>query len=183
MPTNPPLTASGSRELKRPRPIPARIRTAVTLMVYGRLADETCTPVDFVEAARIVGLKPDQMRRWLDRGEVRALLRNERKAFRAAVCAGNKLALQRVRDKSLNHMATVAAVRQLQAIDEEDPHGRGAQDSSPFMTIRIITPPATAPSPVTIEAEPIAEPETDDPHDPTGPLRVPRFRDPTDPDR
>jgi hypothetical protein len=123
------------------------------------------------------------MRRWLDRAPVRALLLKERKAFRAAICAGNEQALQRVRDKSANGMATVAAVRALEQTDDEDPHRRSAQDSTPFMTIRIVAaPPAAAPSPVTIDHEP-APLETDDPHDPTRRLREPRFKDPTDPNR
>jgi hypothetical protein len=113
---------------------------------------------------------------------VRALLRNERKAFRAAVCAGNEAALQRVRDKSANGMCVVASVRQLQAMEDDDPHRRSGQDSSPFMTIRIVAAPAPAPAPVTIEHEP-ALIETDDPHDPTRRLREPRFKDPTDPFR
>jgi hypothetical protein len=175
---NLPVTAS-SREVKRPRPIPRQVCDVITLMVYGRIDDENCAPVGFVEAARLVGMAPDVMRRWLDRAEVRALLLKERKAFRASVCAGNELALARVRDKSLNHMATVAAVRQLQAIDEEDPHRRSAQDTSPFMTIRIIT---AAPDPVVIEAKPIESELGSDPHDPTRRLREPRFHDPTDPD-
>jgi hypothetical protein len=106
---NLPVTAS-SRELQRPRPIPRRVRDVITLMVYGRIDDESCAPVDFVEASNLAGIKPDVMRRWLDRAEVRALLLKERKAFRAAICAGNEQALQRVRDKSLNGMATVAAM-------------------------------------------------------------------------
>ena len=105
---NPPVTAS-SRELQRPRPIPRRVRDVITLMVYGRIDDESCAPVDFVEASKLAGIKPDVMRRWLDRAEVRALLLKEWKAFRAAICAGNEQALQRVRDKSPNGMATVAA--------------------------------------------------------------------------
>lgn len=45
---NLPVTAS-SRELQRPRPIPRRVRDVITLMVYGRIDDESCAPVDFVE--------------------------------------------------------------------------------------------------------------------------------------
>jgi hypothetical protein len=64
----------------------------------------------FVEASKLAGIKPDVMRIWLNRAEVRTLLLKERKAFRAAICAGNEQALQRVRDKSPNGMATVAAM-------------------------------------------------------------------------
>jgi predicted LPLAT superfamily acyltransferase len=37
---NLPVTAS-SRELQRPRPIPRRVRDVITLMVYGRIDDES----------------------------------------------------------------------------------------------------------------------------------------------
>jgi hypothetical protein len=176
MPSNPPLTAAGSRELKRPRPIPTRVKTAITLMVYGRPDDIDATPPDFIEAARLVGLKPDQMRRWLDRGEVRALLRTQRQAHRAAICAGNEAALRKVRDKSLNGMATVAAVKALEQIDEAEPRNRGA-DVSPRLTIVIKAPdPAPpAPAPVIIEHEP--EPLPSDAHlDPMRDLPVARFK-------
>jgi hypothetical protein len=180
MATNPPLTASGSRDLKRPRPIPRTVRDAIVLMVYGKLDDADCKPLDFVEAAKLAGIKPDVMRRYLDRGEVRVLLRNERRAFRDAICAGNEGALQRVRDKSANGMATVAAVRALEQIEDADPHMRSVQES-PHVTIRIlnVAPAAPVAAPVTEHREL----ETDDPHDPTRTLRQPFFRDPTDPNR
>jgi hypothetical protein len=159
MPTNPPLTASGSRELKRLRPIPRPVRTAITLMVYGKIEDPDCAPLDFITAAKLSGIKPDVMRRWLDRAEVRALLRSERRAFREAICAGNEAALQRVRDKSANGMVTVAAVRALEQIDEAEPHRRGPQES-PHVTIRIVQVAAPAAASITtIEAKPVLEVE------------------------
>ena len=165
MPINPPLRASGSRELKRPRPIPKAVRDAIALMVYGKIEDPDCAPVDFITAAKLSGIKPDVIRRWLDRAPVRALLRSERRAFREAICAGNEAALQRVRDKSANGMVTVAAVRALEQIDETDPHRRSVQES-PHLTIRIINQVAApAPAVTTIEAKPLdhepAEPKRD----------------------
>jgi hypothetical protein len=137
MPINPPLRASGPRELKRPRPIPRTVRDAIVLMVYGKLDDPDCKPLDFIEAAKLAGIKPDVMRRYLDRAEVRILLRNERRAFRDAICAGNEGALRRVRDKSANGMATVAAVRALEQIDEVDAT-RPAVIHQPGITIRLV---------------------------------------------
>jgi hypothetical protein len=162
MPTNPPLTASGSRELKRPRPIPRRVRDVITLMVYGRADDEDCKSIDFIEAAKLVGLHPDQMRRWLDRADVLALLRRERKACRAAINAGNPRALQRVRDKSKNDMAVVASVRQLEMSDQADLHGPAV--TSPHMTIVIQQAPAS-PNPKIIDHEPAPPPP--DPYRPS----------------
>jgi hypothetical protein len=154
MATNPPLRASGPRELKRPRPIPRTVRDAIVLMVYGKLDDPDCKSLDFIEAAKLAGIKPDVMRRYLDRAEVRILLRNERRAFRDAICAGNEGALRRVRDKSANGMATVAAVRALEQI--ADVNDARPQHVSPGITIRIVNA-APAPAPVTtIDAKPIA---------------------------
>jgi hypothetical protein len=157
MPSNPPLTASGSRELKRPRPIPKVVRDAVNLMVFGRLDDPDCAPLNFIEAAKIAGIKPDVMRRWLDRAEIRALLRSERRAFREAICAGNEAALQRVRDKSANGMCVVASVRALEQIGD-DPHSRGVAPESPHITINIVPPPASSPPMKVVERLPEPEP-------------------------
>jgi hypothetical protein len=118
MPDNPPLTAAGPRDpQKRPRPIRKPVREAIKLMVYGNPDDPDGKPLDFIEAGRLVDIKPDVMRRYLDRGDVRALLRSERRAFREAICAGNEASLRRVRDQSANGMVTVAAVRTLEQID------------------------------------------------------------------
>jgi hypothetical protein len=114
-------------------------------MVFGKIDDPDCKPLNFIEAAKLAGIKPDVMRRWLDRAEVRALLRSERRAFREAICAGNEAALQRVRDESANGMCVVAAVRSLEQISE-DPHGRGVQESR-HVTINIIPPPISLSSP------------------------------------
>jgi hypothetical protein len=117
MPVVPPLLSSASRELKRPQPIPVQVRQALILMVYGHPDDPDCRSLTFIEAARETGMKPDVMRRYLDRTEVRALLLRERRAFRAAICAGNEAALQKVRDTAVNGMAVVGAVRALEDLD------------------------------------------------------------------
>jgi hypothetical protein len=75
VPTVPPIAASGSRDLARPRPVPKHVGWMVELMVYGRPGDPNGKALDFVEAAEIAGMKRDVAHRWLDRGEVRALLR------------------------------------------------------------------------------------------------------------
>jgi hypothetical protein len=148
--------------LSRPRPIPKKVREAIRLIVYGRLDDPDCKPLDFIAAAKIVGLQPDQMRRHLDRADVRALLLAERRAFRAAICGSNELALRRVRDKSANGMATVAAVRALEQIDEADPSG-GPTAQRPGVTI-IIGAPAPALQPPTIDVRPVVTIEHQGPH-------------------
>ena len=143
--------------------IPPKVREAVRLMVYGRLDDPDCAPVGFIEAAKIVEIKPDVMRRSLDRADVRALLMGERRAFRAAVCAGNELSLRRVRDCSANGMATVAAVRALEQLDEADAPHRSGNQRTPGVTI-IIHPAPPAGGPI-VDITPGGPPQTI-PHDP-----------------
>jgi len=154
MPSNAPVTASGSRELKRPRPIPRTVRDVITLMVYGAVDDPDSKPVAWIDAAKTVGIKPDVMRRYFDRADVRALLRAERRAFREMVCSGNEGALQRIRDKSSNGMAVVASVRALEQIEAEAEQ-RPAGNQVPGVTIRIVnlTPPPASLPPRIIEHE------------------------------
>jgi hypothetical protein len=148
MPENPPLTVAGPRDphKQRARPIPANVRQACGLMVYGRDDDPDCKPLDMIEAAKTAGVKPDVFRRWLDRSNVRAYLMAERRTFRSAVCAGNEAALKRVRDDSPNGMAVVASVRALEQIDEEGQTGR-PHDPKPGVTIRIVNVVQQAPAP------------------------------------
>lgn len=136
---NNPLLASGPRELKRPRPIPQKVRRAIELMVYGKDDDEDCAPLDFIEAAKLAEVAPDHMRRYLDRAEVRALLRRERRVFREAICAGNEDALRRQRDGSKNGMVVVAAVRALEMLDTEEGQRPGSDRPTPGVVIRIVT--------------------------------------------
>jgi hypothetical protein len=154
MPTVHPIAASGSREPKKPRTVPKKVRDAIVFMVRGRPDDADGKPIDFIEAAKLADVKPDIMRQWLDRPEARAFLRAERVAFRAAVCAGNELALKRVRDGSENGMAVIGSVRALEQIDEEETRpNRGGIVQTPGFVIVINQPgaeprqiPAPAPS-------------------------------------
>jgi hypothetical protein len=172
MPTNPPLRAAGPRDpRKQPRRVPQAVKTAILLMVYGDPDDPDCAVLDFIEAGRRAGIKPDVMRRYLDRSEVRSMLRAERQAFRAAICAGNEGALQRIRDKSENAMAQLGAIKVLESIDA-DSNARPQQNITPHVTIRIVQPNPTPPmidvSPGrTIEQHP-ALPATRTRHEDTG---------------
>ena len=85
MPSNPPLTASGCRDPIRARPIPPKVKAALLLMAHGLDDDESCRSIDRIEAARLAGLQPDQFRRWLDRSQVKAFLRAERKIALEAI--------------------------------------------------------------------------------------------------
>lgn len=142
MPSHPPLCASGSRELKRPRSIPRAVRSAIALMVFGRVNDPDYKPVDFIAAANECGIKPHVFRRYLDQPHVRAHLFAERRAFRAMINAGNEGALLAIRDKAANKMASISAIRVLQELDAEDAgaHRNGAPQQSPGVVIRILVP-------------------------------------------
>jgi hypothetical protein len=178
-----PMRASGPREPAKPRPVPTKIREACLMMIFGRPDDENAVPIDFVAAAKLVGLRPVIMRKWLHKPAVVALIRRERAAFRQAICAANEYALRKVRDTSENGMAIIGSVRALQELDETA-SPRHAEQENRHLTIRIVgnAPPA-GPTPVIIDHEPqpksIPEPGSD-PNDPTRSLAVPRFRWPKD---
>jgi hypothetical protein len=128
-------------------------------MVYGRPDDPHGAPIDFIEAAKLCEVKPDVMRRWLDRPAVRALLHAERRAFRAAICAGNERALQKVRDGSENGMAVIGSVRVLEQLDEDEARQQRGPVQCPGLIVSIITypgapPRSVSPGPVTIEHQP-----------------------------
>jgi hypothetical protein len=136
-----PAASSGPREpVKRPKPVPKIVKDACLLMVYGDPDDEAGEPIDFITAAKAVGMRPDTLRRYLARPQVIAFLRAERRAFREAICSGNELALRRVRDKSPNGMATIGAVRALEQLSEEAAPGRpGQHPQAPGLWIVINT--------------------------------------------
>ncbi len=181
MPSIAPLRAAGSRELKRPRPISPKVRAAVRLMIYP--GDDGRT-LDFIAAAKAVGLAPDQMRRWLDRPAVVSLIRSERKAHRLALCAGNEAALARERDTAANGMVVVAAVRALEALDDVDASRVASGGATPGITIVIGTMRADAP-PLTIDGRSISAPYVTLPRqpEPEPPDLDPVFRAPGGPHR
>jgi hypothetical protein len=161
---NPPLASTGSRSpTARLQPIPAAVRSACQAMVHDGIG--------FIDAAKANGLKPDTMRRWLHRPEVVGLLRRERAAFRAAVCAANEAVLASIRDeREGNQMARVHAIRTLENLDE-GAAARSPGTPSPGVTIRIVNQVAVSPEPsapsrllpsVLIDAQPApAEPRRD----------------------
>ncbi len=132
--------------MKRPQLIPKPVREAIKLMVYGKPDDPDGRPLTFIETAPVVGVKPDTLRRYLDKPAVIALLRRERRAFRESLCAGNESALGRVRDTAENAMAVVASVRQLEAMNADDATRQPGEVVPQRFAINIVTriEPATA---------------------------------------
>jgi hypothetical protein len=84
--------------------VPAKVKRAVEVLLAQ-------SKYNVVEAALAAGLKPYKLRVYLKRPEVLRYIRDERKVLIESVCAGNPLALARVRDTSENGMAVCAAVR------------------------------------------------------------------------
>ena len=125
-----PIRSSAPREPdRRPRPIPANVKTVIHLMIWGDDATPDALPLDLIAACTVVGVKPFVMRRYLDRPNVIAHLRAEQRKFREAICCGNTAALRRVRDGSQNAMAVVASVRALGDLQAEEA-GRASAPSS-----------------------------------------------------
>lgn len=151
MPDHPPLASSAPREpMKRPRPIPRQVRAAIALMVRGRDDDPDTKPLNLVDAAKAAGVTPWVLRRYFDRPAVIALLRSERRAFTASLTAANPAALRDIRETAVNSMARVAAIRELERLDETNTHRQSVQES-PFVTIKIVNVvPAPNPSSTTV---------------------------------
>ncbi len=157
MPENPPLLASGSRDPKKPRPLPAKVKAMIGFMVRGDPADTEAKPLDFIAAGGLAGIAPDVARRWLDRTNFRTALKAERRAFRDALCAGNELALARIRGGD-NAMAAVRSIQLLEQLDEVESARSGSVPRTPGLIIQIISGPyassptvTATPAPLTID--------------------------------
>jgi hypothetical protein len=132
-----PITAS-SREPAKPRPIPLKVRRMVEAMVRGRPDDPDCAPLSFIEAAKIADLAVDVARRWLDRGQVRALLRSERASFRAALCASNEAHLARLRSSSPNSMVQLHSIKALEQIEEQAESQHAGRQQVPGLVVVVV---------------------------------------------
>jgi len=174
MPNIAPLTAAAG-DRPRPRAVPEKVKRAIRFMVYGAAGDEDHKPLDFIAAAKLVGMDPPTLRKYFDRGDCRQLLLSERRTFRSMLCAGNEAALARIRDGE-NAMASVKAIQALEGLDEADAerHSRYGQRETPGVTIIIqneITtePPVSSfipvpqPAPPTLSAPMPEEPAREEP--------------------
>ena len=139
MPKPAPVLTAGSRAPRRPTRIPPAVRLACQFLVEGAPGDDaTSAPLGFVEAAKLAGVRPDAMRRWLDVPAVRSLIKAKRAAFRESLCASNELALAAVRDRSRNDMAKVRAVIALEEIHNAADAGRAPPSEGPRLSINIV---------------------------------------------
>ena len=88
-------------------------------MIVGKFDYLDCKPLDFVQAANEVGIKPFVLRRHLEKPHVRAFMLAEKRAFNAMVCLVNPASLAKIRDSAPNSMARVAAISKLETQDDE----------------------------------------------------------------
>jgi hypothetical protein len=158
--SNFPITSSAPQPV-RPKPISSKIRSAIRAMVMGAPGDAGGVPLNFIEAARSVGLRPSTLRRAFDRADVVALLRRERRAQFELISAANGSVLQQIRDNPEgNQMARVASIRCLEELGSEP--GLAADSQSAGITITIVGGPPAQPQPlidVTPRSEPLPESE------------------------
>jgi hypothetical protein len=97
-----PIRSSAAREpVKRPRPVPPKVRAAIRAMIYGAENDPAAKPLNLVEAAKAVGLMPYVLRRHFDRPQVLSLLRAERRVFRELLSSTNGYSLATIRVRRL----------------------------------------------------------------------------------
>jgi hypothetical protein len=161
MPAITPIRAS-SREPKSERPVPVAVKRACLLMIYGdAAAGADATPLSFIQAAQVAGLRANILRKWLDKPAVIQFIRRERALFRRALCCGNEAALAAIRDGGQNAAASVRAVLALEQIDAVDSINSRTDGNTPGVVI-VISAPRPAPEPV-IDAKPVAVEHSPDP--------------------
>ena len=132
--------AASRREPARAVRLPEGVKRAVLLMVEEGL--------DFISAAKQVGLQPQAMRRWLGRAECIKFVRNERSRFRVSVCAQNEAVLAQIRDTAANSMSRVHAIRTLEQLADSE-EARPSNAPQPGITIVIRQAPQPQPIDVT----------------------------------
>jgi hypothetical protein len=114
--------------------VPLKVKKAVEVLLGQSI-------YDLAAAAKEAGLSTYWLRRYMKRPEVIRYMREERQALIEEVCAGNPMALARVRDSSENGMAVVAAVRQAELLRQNvvDEAG-GVEGRLPGLQIVIVQP-------------------------------------------
>jgi hypothetical protein len=115
--------------------VPAKVKVALDLLFNDPAAD-------LASAAAAVGLPTNRLRDQLKLPHVRRYATQERATFIDSLCAGNPAALKDIRDKSVNAMARVAAIRQaeLMKADIDNPQGGIMQERhAPGLVVQIVT--------------------------------------------
>lgn len=96
----------------KPLRVAGKLKTTIDAMVW-----EGKT---WQEGAKVAGMDLRACRRALEKPHVQRYIREQRAAFRSALSTRNETVLADVRDKSLNGMARVAAVRALDQLSDNE---------------------------------------------------------------
>jgi hypothetical protein len=88
----------------------------VKALVWGIDGDKGRRPATLAEAAAAGNMRPDTLRRWLHRPDMRAEMAVERKALFAWATSANAAALMDIRDNGENDAARVRAVLALEEL-------------------------------------------------------------------
>ena len=130
--------------------IPEKIKTAIRILI-----DQPA--LDLEAAAKAIGFSTYRLRGELKKGHIRRYFWHEKRAALDAICAGNPMAMKRIRDSSGNDMASVQAAKALEAmrsgVDDESRSGV-ASATTPGLTIQILTAGNAAPMRVLGQAAP-----------------------------
>jgi hypothetical protein len=115
--------------------VPAKAKAAIAVLLEQ-------PEKDLQAAAQAAGLTTELLRKYLKLSHVRRYYIAERQVILDATCAGNIIALKRIRDDPSNKMASVAAVRGLELMRNEQDEGRnrGAALPAPGVVIVIEAP-------------------------------------------
>jgi hypothetical protein len=118
--------------------VSGKLKVALDLMLY-----EAASRADSAERA---GLKDHSLRAAMRKPHVAAYYRQGLEVLRMSERPKNIFALAKIRDKSENGMAVVAAAKALEQLSEEEAQRRPASGSitMPGLTIQIINAPAPA---------------------------------------
>jgi hypothetical protein len=148
MPRAMPLFASARDRRVRQVRIPEKVRLACQ-----HIAE---MGIGYADAAKLVGLGTEQMRKWLFEPAVRSLITAERNALINAICAASPVVLAAIRDNPEgNQAARVRAAVALEDMHNAEAAARQpASSEGPRFQLSIVTH-TTAPSAVTIDAHPI----------------------------
>jgi hypothetical protein len=117
MPTSYPIATAGERQPKRAPSLKHGVKAAVKALVWGLEGEEGRKPATLEEAAAAGSMKPDTLRRWLHRPEVRSEIASEKKALLAWATSANPRALMSIRDNGANDAARVRAAMALEELE------------------------------------------------------------------
>ena len=117
MPTSYPIATAGERQPKRAPSLKPGVKAAVKALVWGLEGDDGRRPATLEEAAAAGSMKPDTLRRWLHRPDVRSEIASEKKALLAWATSANPHALMSIRDNGANDAARVRAAMALEELE------------------------------------------------------------------